>query len=228
MRILYVIPARGGSKGVPRKNIKLLGGKPLIQYSIDVARSLAADEDICVTTDDEEIKLIVEQTGLKVPFLRPAELSTDQAGVYEVLLHALNFYTSQGKSYDLLVIFQPTSPFRKSSQVGEALKMWTEGLEMVVSVKLTKANPYYVLFEENEQGYLVKSKQGIFNNRQDCPKVYEYNGAIYIVDVASLKSRPISSFSRIKKYVMDEDTSLDIDTPMDWKIAECVLKERTL
>ena len=91
MNILYVIPARGGSKGIPRKNIKLLGGKPLIYFSIEVARALAKDEDICVSTDDEEIKAAVQQIGLSVPFLRPGELSTDTTATYDVLLHALKY-----------------------------------------------------------------------------------------------------------------------------------------
>ena len=117
-KILYVIPARGGSKGVPGKNIKLLGGKPLIYYSIEVARALANDEDICVSTDNIEIKELVEQTGLQVPFLRPPELALDDSGTYEVLLHAVNYYATQGKQYNLLVLLQPTSPFRK--EIGRA------------------------------------------------------------------------------------------------------------
>ena len=96
MRFLIVIPARGGSKGIPRKNIKPFDGKPLINYTIDCARAIAKDEDICVSTDDDEIIQVVENYGLKVPFKRPAELATDTAGTYEVLLHALDFYESKG------------------------------------------------------------------------------------------------------------------------------------
>lgn len=228
MKILYVIPARGGSKGVPGKNIKLLGGKPLIYYSIEVARALAKDEDICVSTDDEAIKQVVEQTGLKVPFLRPAELSTDSASTYDVLLHAINFYINLGRQYDLLVLLQPTSPFRRIEQVREAIESWQQGVEMVVGVKETKSNPYYVLFEENEEGYLMKSKQGNFLTRQECPVIYEYNGAVYIIDVQSLIKKPIASFTRVKKYIMSEETSLDIDTLLDWKFAEFLIAEQVL
>src|SRR5690554_4054145 len=120
MKVLYIIPARGGSKGVPGKNIKLLGGKPLIYYSIEVARALAKDEDICVSTDDERIKEVVEKTGLKIPFIRPAELGTDSASTYDVLLHAINFYSAQGKEYDLIILLQPTSPLRKVEHVQKA------------------------------------------------------------------------------------------------------------
>lgn len=223
---LFIIPARGGSKGIPRKNIRLLAGKPLIHYTIEVARQLADDENICVSTDDDEIKMVVEDTGLHVPFLRPAKLATDEAGSYEVLLQALDFYAARGKNYDRLVLLQPTSPFRKSWQVQQAMEAWEEGLEMVVSVKETKANPYYVLFEENAEGYLEKFRKGNFIGRRDCPHIYEYNGAIYIINVKNLKNYPISSFTRIKKYVMDEASSLDIDTILDWKFAEFLLAEK--
>jgi N-acylneuraminate cytidylyltransferase len=223
---LFIIPARGGSKGIPRKNIKFLAGKPLIQYTIEVARQIVDQEHICVSTDDVEIKKVVEELGQPVPFLRPAELASDKAGTQEVLLHALEYYENFGINYDRLVLLQPTSPFRQSWQIQQALDAWEVGLEMIVSVKVTKSNPYYVLFEENVKGYLEKSKKGNFITRQDCPVVYEYNGAIYVIDVKSLKKKPISLFTQIKKYVMDENTSLDIDTYMDWKIAEYLLNEK--
>lgn len=224
-RILYIIPARGGSKGVPGKNIKLLGGKPLIHYSIEVARALANDKDICVSTDNDEIKMVVEQAGLQVPFLRPPALATDNAGTYKVLLHAIDYYAAKGKQYDLLVILQPTSPFRKVEHVKKAIETWDESLDMVVSVKETKSNPYYVLFEENDCGLLIKSKEGKFDRRQDCPVVYEYNGAIYIIAVQSLLLHPISSFTKVKKYLMDEHSSLDIDSQLDWKFAEFMISK---
>ena len=96
MKILSIIPARGGSKGIPHKNIKPFLGRPLIYYTIDTARSICSDENICVSTDDPEIIRIVQEYGLKVPFVRPTELATDKAGTYEVLLHALNFYEKLG------------------------------------------------------------------------------------------------------------------------------------
>ena len=117
MKPLIVIPARGGSKGVPRKNIKVLGDKPLIQYTIDAAKGVFDDEFICVSTDDFEIKSVVEQLGLKVPFLRPNELASDTAGTYEVLLHAISYYESKGYFPDTLILLQPTSPFRTSAHI---------------------------------------------------------------------------------------------------------------
>ena len=223
MKPLVVIPARGGSKGIPNKNIKLLGGKPLIHYTIEAAREVFADEDIIVSTDSERIKEVAEATGLKVPFLRPAHLATDTAGTHEVLLHALEFAEQQGKKPDVVVLLQPTSPFRTAQHIREAIELYHPEIDMVVSVKETKSNPYYVLFEENEQGYLQKSKEGSFTRRQDCPRVWELNGAIYIINTQSLKAKPLNQFNKVKKYVMDELSSHDIDTILDWRVAEAIL-----
>ena len=221
MKILTIIPARGGSKGIPRKNIKPLNGKPLIYYTIDCARAVCPEEDICVSTDDAEIISVVEQYGLKVPFVRPAELATDKAGTYEVLLHALKFYESQGRKYDVVLLLQNTSPFRTAKQVKEALALYNTDLDMVVSVKECPANPYYCVFEENEEGYLNICKgDGNITRRQDAPKVYEYNGAIYVINPNSLRIMPLNKFSHRVKYVMDELSSLDLDTMADWYMAE--------
>lgn len=222
MSVLVVIPARGGSKGVPGKNIKPLNGKPLINYTVDEARKLFNDGQIIVSTDSPDIKACVEDAGLKVPFLRPAELATDTAGTYEVLLHAVDFYEKSGKSAEILVLLQPTSPFRTAGHIKDALELYSPDIDMVVSVKETSSNPYYVLFEETEDGYLKKSKEANFTRRQDCPKVYEYNGAIYIINIASLKQHPLSAFKKVVKYEMDEVTSHDIDTMFDWKLAEFI------
>ena len=223
MKHLVVIPARGGSKGVPRKNIKLLAGKPLIQYTIEAARALFADDIICVSTDDIEIKEVVESLGLQVPFLRPNDLASDTAGTYEVLLHALNHYETTGYYPDTLILLQATSPFRTVTHLKEALQLFDTNCEMLVSVKETKSNPYYVLREENKDGWLVKSKEGNYTRRQECPKVYELNGAIYIINVNALKLKPIHEFERIRKYEMDDVSSHDIDSVLDWKIAEILL-----
>lgn len=225
MKPLVVIPARGGSKGVPGKNIKLLGGKPLVQFTLDAAKELFPDEIVCLSTDAFEIKECVEKLGWNVPFLRPSDLATDTSGTYEVLLHAIDYYENQGYFPDTLILLQPTSPFRTSKHIAEALDLYTAAIDMVVSVKESKSNPYYNLFEEDGNGFLQKSKTASFTRRQDCPTVWEYNGAVYIINVKSLKEKAISDFSSIKKYVMDENSSHDIDTPFDWKIAEMLLHE---
>jgi len=131
---------------------------------------------------------------------------------------------SKGVYPETLILLQPTSPFRNASHIKEALALYNNDLDMVVSVKETKSNPYYVLKEENIQGFLENSKIGKFTRRQDCPKVWELNGAIYIINVKPLKSRQISEFTKVKKYVMNEVSSHDIDTKMDWEFAEFIIK----
>ena len=208
MNILVIIPARGGSKGIPGKNIKLLGGKPLIYYAIDVARAIVDDTHICVSTDDDQIIRVVEQYGLSVPFIRPTELATDTAGSYGVLL-------------------QVTSPFRTVNHVREALNLYNKDLDMVVSVKETDSNPYYLCFEEDTEGMLHISKgDGHYTRRQDCPPVYEYNGAIYIINPERMKAMPLNKFKKRVKYVMDREHSVDLDTMMDWMIAEYMITNK--
>ena len=228
--LLIIIPARGGSKGIPRKNIKPLNGKPLIYYAIDTARAITTDENICVSTDDMEIKSVVENYGLRVPFLRPKELSTDTAGTYEVLLHALDYYEKQGKHYDIVLLLQTTSPFRTAEHVKEALALYDKSqADMVVSVKECPANPYYNVFEEDSNGYLhvCKGNGNIFR-RQDAPKVYEYNGAIYIMDAEKLKNTHMHKMQKRVKYIMDAQSSFDLDTMHDWEMAEMIFKTSKL
>jgi len=226
MKPLVVIPARGGSKGVPRKNIKLLNDKPLIQYTIEAAKIIFSDDHICISTDDEEIKSVVENLGISVPFMRPIHLASDTAGSYEVLLHAISHYEENGYEADTLILLQPTSPFRTSRHIEKALELYSNEIDMVVSVKETKSNPYYVLFEEDENGFLKKSKEAKFVRRQDCPKVWEYNGAIYIININSLKKQMIGNFKKIVKYEMDEFSSHDIDTMFDWEMAELMMQKQ--
>ncbi len=222
---LFIIPARGGSKGLPRKNILPLAGKPLIHYTIDAARCVTDDENICVTSDDSEVIQIVESYGLKVPFVRPSELASDTAGSREVMLHAVDFYANQlGISYSKICLLQPTSPLRTGQNIREAYALWHEDLDMVVSVRESRLNPYYNLFEEDGSGFLRKMKIGNFTRRQDAPAVYEYNGAIYIMNVSILRAKYLDEFEKIQKYVMDEEMSLDIDTKYDLLKIEYFIK----
>ena len=225
MKTLYVIPARGGSKGIPHKNIKPLAGKPLIGYSIDVARQLAADNDICLTTDDPEIAATAESMGLNVPFLRPASLATDTCGTYEVLIHALDFYRDRGIDYDTLVLLQPTSPMRTADDVRAAMALYSPDIDMVVTVKEAASNPYYNCYETDNDGFLHISKgDGGYTRRQDAPKVWEYNGAVYVINVESLRRMPLSAFTRRRMSVMPAERSVDLDTPVDWLIAEKLIE----
>ena len=227
MNILVVIPARGGSKGIPYKNIKLLNGKPLICYSIDVARQFTSDDNICVTTDDDKIIEVVENYGLKVPFKRPAYLATDTCGSNEVIQHAWSFYEQRGLHYEAVLLLQPTSPFRKVEYLKEAVALYDDNIDMVTSVKNAPCNPYYDGFEDNEDGLLVISKgTGTIERRQDAPKVWQLNGSIYVINPKSLMEKGLAHFDRIRKYPMTDYYSIDIDNTFDWKVAEMVLENK--
>ncbi len=222
MKPLVIIPARGGSKGLPGKNIKKLLGKPLIHYTIETAKALFDDAVICVTTDDIKIKVSAEKAGIKVPFLRPTELALDNSSTYDVLLHAINYYKDAGYDADTVVLLQPTSPFRTVEHLKEALSIYDESIDMVVSVKEAHSNPF-ILFEENN-GFLKSLSEGIVTRRQDYPTLWQFNGAIYIINVSSLLERRIGEFEKVKKYSMNDESSHDIDTPFDWEIAKVIAK----
>lgn len=220
--ILVVIPARGGSKGVPDKNIKLLNGKPLIQYALEFAGSIFNPAQICVSTDSKAIIELVEGLGIPVPFIRPDVIATDEASMRDVLLHAITYYKEQGKQYKYLLLLQPTSPFRMLedwTQIKEIAQQ-TADFDMIVSVKESHANPYFNLFEESKEGFLSLSKKADFVRRQDCPKIYEYNGAFYLINIQSLEKSALSQLEKIVKYIMPQERSVDIDTIADWEQAE--------
>ncbi len=226
MKALYLIPARGGSKGIPHKNIKLLNGKPLIQYSIEVARQLASDEDICVSTDDKEIKAVAENCGLKVPFLRPDYLASDTATTSDVIVHALEFYAKQGINYDVVVLLQPTSPLRTVQNVKDCLALYITDLDMVTTVKESRVSA--VLCKENSEGYLEKVIGKANERRQDAEKLFEYNGAVYVINAKSVKDKGLGGFSKIKKCVMCEEESVDIDTMLDWQSVAIIMGKNSI
>ena len=226
MKPLFVIPARGGSKGIPGKNIKPLGGKPLIAYSVEVARQLAPDCDICVSTDDQAIAHVVRQMGLEVPFMRPDYLATDNCGTYEVLLHAVKFFEKLGRRYDTMVLLQPTSPLRTADDVRRCLEAYTSDVDMVVTVVEAASNPYYNCYETDSDGFLHISKgDGSYVRRQDAPKAWEYNGAVYVINIDRLKQMPLSRFPRRRMVEMERSRSIDLDTPLDWLVAEAVVAQ---
>lgn len=226
MRILYLIPARSGSKGLPGKNTKILGDKPLISYSIDFAlQNLKKGDELCISTDDENVIDIAIKKGINIPFKRPLELATDTSTTYDVLIHALNHYVKLGKRFDALLLLQPTSPFRTENDLKSMLSLYDNNLDMVVSVKIAKENPYFTLFEENN-GYIVKSKNKNFDRRQDCPEIYAFNGSIYLININSLMNSKINEFTKIRKFVMPEERSIDIDSPADWALAEFYLDKQ--
>lgn len=227
---LYIIPARGGSKGIPRKNIRPLGGKPLIHYSIETARSLSADSHIIVSTDDEEIADVARQTGLAVDYMRPAQLATDTAGSREVILDAMAYADSKGLHYDNVCLLQPTSPLRTADDVRACLERYTPEIDMAVSVVETDANPYYNCFEADPAtGFLHISKgDGLYVRRQDAPPAWQFSGAVYVINPDSIRKMPLGAMARRVGVPTDPSHCVDLDTPLDWDIAETILRHTNL
>lgn len=231
MKYLYLIPARGGSKGIPGKNIKPLGGVPLIGHSIRHALDAGApQEDIVVTTDSDDIAAIAKEYGAQVPFMRPAELASDSASSRDAILHAFDTLHEAGKDYDAIVLLQPTSPFRRPEDIRHAIDAYESAIAdakiigkpgMAVSVSEARTNPYYSAFETDDAGFLHISKgDGHYTRRQDAPKVWEFNGAVYVIDPAELRHHEISRIPRIIPVEMPAERSLDLDTLADWERAE--------
>lgn len=154
-------------------------------------------------------------------------LATDNAGTNGVLLHALDFYERKGNQYDMVVLLQVTSPFRRAEDVIEAVKHYDDSIDMVTSVMPAKCNPYYDGFEDDADGLLAISKgDGSIERRQDAPRVWQQNGAVYVINPLQLKAKGLAGMTKIRKYVMDELHSVDIDNMLDWKIAEIMLKDK--
>ena len=228
MKELVIIPARAGSQRIKNKNIKKLNGKPLVEYSIDHAKSIFDNHKICVTTDCTKIKNIALQKGLDVPFLRPKELSSDTSPTQDAIMHAIDWYEKNQYIPDVVILLQPTSPLRDINDIKKAMEIFNMSIDMVVSVKKSKSNPYYNLFEE-ENGFLYKSKKSTVTRSQDGPEVWEFDGSIYIINVKSLKDKQIKDFTKIIKYeIKNPLRSVDVDDIIDFDYAEFVLKEKKI
>jgi len=225
---LYVITARGGSKGIPRKNIKPLGGKPLIIYSIEMARRFAPDSHIIVSTEDREIADISRSTGLPVDYMRPMSLAGDTIGSREVILDVMDYADAKGIRYDKVCLLQPTSPLRTADDVRACLEMYTPDVDMVTTVIPAAANPYYDCFEADpDTGFMRISKgDGLYTRRQDAPQVVQTSGSVYVFNPQSLRTKRLGDMTRRRPCLVDSTTSVDLDTPLDWAVAETVLRLR--
>ena len=229
-KIIAIIPARGGSKGIPRKNIKLLGGKPLIAYTIEAASKSKYIDRTILSTDDEEIAEKGKQLGVEVPFIRPPEFARDDSSTLSVILHTLGWLEKE-ESYspDLIVLLQPTSPFRKTKHIDGGLQKM-KNCDGVIGVSEVKNHPYYTF--KKEEG-LLKSFIEIERlplRRQALPQVFCLNGALYIStrEYYSIAKDPdfVAPIvaGKIKGVFMDEISSIEIDTPLDFKLAELIIK----
>lgn len=228
MRILAVIPARGGSKGVPGKNIKILGDKPLIAYSIESAKKSRLLSEIMVTTDDETIADVALQWGANIPFMRPKELAEDVTPTLAVIQHALEFYESRGDFFDAVCLLQPTSPFREDGFIDAAITKFKESkADSLVSVLPVphEYNPHWT-FETDESGFLkiATGDEKLISRRQDLPKAYHRDGAVYIMKTDIVKQD--SLYGKQLTYIeSNPENYVNIDTLQDWEKASLLIKK---
>ena len=226
MKVLAIIGARGGSKGIPQKNIALLGGKPLIGWTVEAAVESALTDKVVVTTDDREIAETARRFGAEVPFIRPPELATDSASQVDVVNHALA-WLEQNWNYrpDYIMLLQPTSPFRNGKDIDAAIKTaQQQNRDAVVSVSEIADHPYYARTID-DQGIIQDMfvKRNTLPRRQLLPRVFTENGAIFLVKTSVFKRGQSFMPEQSTAYVMPGERSVDIDTPQDLKLAEFIL-----
>ena len=225
--IIAIIPARGGSKSVPRKNIRLLCGKPLIVYTIEAALSSKYIRRVIVSTEDLEIAEIAKECGAEVT-VRPSKLAQDDTPSLPVFKHVIKHLEEvDGFSPDIIVVLQPTSPLRTVGDIDGAIQKFSEtGCDSVVSVCEVDHPPHWMYTLEGDRlKPLIEDGEKI-TRRQDAPEVYRINGTVYVTyrDVIMKQNRVLGDDTRA--YIMPQDRSIDIDTELDFKLAELLMKER--
>lgn len=225
MRILGLIPARGGSKRLPRKNVMPLGTLPLIGWTIRAAQASGTCCDLVVSTDDTEIADAARAFGADVPGLRPAALATDTATSVDVALHALAVYEERYGPVDLLMLLQPTSPFRTAATIRAAVARFVQGgSQSVIGVSPAASHPAWCFRIDGDALVPYVDKGALASRSQDLPPAYAVNGAMYLVPPATLRDTRSLFGERPLPLIMDNPIeSLDIDTPWDWKIAESLV-----
>jgi len=228
MNILATICARGGSKGVPNKNIRNLAGKPLIAYTISVLKKWGQASNIITSTDSPEIARVANQYGAETPFLRPKEMATDTAPKMPVIQHALKFCEEHyNTKYDAVIDLDPTAPIRTVNDLDQALEKFIKTKAQVLySVTVAKKNPYFNMVELDENGnaHLSKILKSEYFRRQDAPVVYSINGSIYVFDRDFLIDAKSLHCEKEKIYIMDDIASVDVDREIDFQFIEFLLE----
>lgn len=226
-KILVIVPARGGSKGVPRKNIRNLNGKPLISYTIEEAKKSKYIDRVVVSTEDIEIAKVSEKFGAEVPYLRPVELSKDDSPTIDCIIHVVN-WLKEKENYipDYVCLLQCTSPLRTYKDInGTIEKTINLNMDGAVSICESEANPYWsnVFYGDKLKYFIEEGKQ--ITRRQDLPKVYRMNGSVYVIKTNILLEQKTFETENITGYVMNNENSVDIDNEIDFKLAELLMKE---
>jgi CMP-N,N'-diacetyllegionaminic acid synthase len=221
MRILALIPARGGSKRLPGKNTKLLGGKPLINWTIESALGIPEICDVLVSTDDSEIEAIAKLAGAHVPWLRPSELATDEATSVDVAIHALDWYEHEHGDIDGLLLLQPTSPFRTRATIERGIKLFEDSNEhSILGVSPCEFYPLWSFVQVGEYLKQFVPDQKLFLQSKPVSPIFVVNGSLYLVSPGNLRSNhSFYSARTIPLHVDSPIEALDIDTHWDFKIA---------
>ncbi len=223
---LAIIPARGGSKRIKRKNLTLLAGKPLISYSIKAALSANKLSKIIVSTDDLEIAEYAETLGVEVPFLRPVELAQDKSPVIEVILHTLHNIDKNATAIDAVVLLQPTSPLRTEQDINNSITLFEDtNADTLTAVCYSSEHPYYSWTPDGERIIPFFSKKKMITARQDLPVSLVENGSIYIIKRSVLSAGNLYG-NKVVPYIMDKECSIDVDTSYELQWAEFILKKR--
>jgi len=226
-RILALIPARSGSKKLPGKNIKPMNGRPLIAWTIEEAKKSRYIDRIIVSTDNEKIKRVSKKYGADAPFLRPKELATDEAKVIDVVIYTINWLKQNGESFDLLILLQPTSPLRTAEDIDKAVELlFLKDAKNIVSVCECNYHPYWSNTIPKDGCMKDFIRPDVINkNRQDLPKYYRSNGAIYLAYCDYIRRQEGFFGDETFAYIMPEEHSIDIDSKIDFKLAEILVRD---
>jgi len=224
---LAIIPARGGSKGLKNKNILPLKGKPLIAYTIETALESVIFDKVIVSTDSKKIANISSKHGAEIPFMRPKELATDTASSIDVAIHALSFFEDQGIHFDYFMLLQPTSPLRTSKDIINAIKLaFEKDADVILSVCEVEHSPLWtnILPDDLSMKHFIREEiKG--KSRQQLPKFYRLNGAIYLAKVEYFLKTKDWFGEKSYAYIMPRERSIDIDDYIDFKLAETLMEE---
>ncbi len=226
MKNIAIIPARSGSKGLADKNIKKICGKPLIAYTIEVALKSECFDEVMVSTDSEKYAKIAKKYGASVPFLRGNETSSDTASSWDMVDEVLHNYEALGKKFDTFCLLQPTSPLRIADDIKDAYRLYEErsAISVVSMTELEHPIEWCGNIDDtcSLAGFIEKNND---SRRQDMRKTYRPNGAIYIVSITEFKNDRFLYREGSFAYIMPQERSVDIDTSLDFKIAEIMLRE---
>ena len=227
MKILGLVTARGGSKRLPGKNIRMLGGRPLIAWTLTAAKESGVLASILISTDDQDIAKAAMEWGGYVPWLRPAELATDTASSIDVVLHALDWFESVHGSVDGMMLLQPTSPFRTVETICRAVELFTaNGQRPVVGVSPACIHPAWCFRIEHNAMIPVLSWDAIKYRSQDLPPAYTLNGTIYVATPDFLRQQHTFLTAETCPMIIDNPVEvLDIDTDWDWRLAEVIINQ---